>query len=371
MAPQLVLHPSQHPLECRIGDGLVRGVNDDGLAVGPEPVEVLFDQPARLNGLRAGRFPAGPRQRVLGPRRECPEAQRDHNPHRRDDPEVSGRPATELPDGSELHGSVAHVEVSLTVAIGAFPLVSTIGRSSLDNTTGRANLSRVVASSDQRAASRPLRRQRSDGERSRAAILREAARLATVEGLDGLSLARLAAAVGMSKSGLFAHFGSKEELQLATIDAASAIFDELVIEPAAEEAAGVPRLRAYIERFLDHVEEGVFPGGCFFVSAMGELGTHPGPVRDGAMAFSQRWITLLAQQVAAAQAAGALDTADPSQVAFEINAYMVLGNMQFVASADPAALDRVRRAVDTRLIALAPQARRRRGRPNRPHHEDA
>ncbi len=157
------------------------------------------------------------------------------------------------------------------------------------------------------AASRPPRRQRSDGERSRAAILREAARLATVEGLDGLSLARLAAAVGMSKSGLFAHFGSKEELQLATIDAASAIFDELVIEPAGAEAAGVPRLRAYIERFLDHVEEGVFPGGCFFVSAMSELDAQPGPVRDGAMAFSQRWLTLLAEEVAAAQAAGELD----------------------------------------------------------------
>jgi len=198
------------------------------------------------------------------------------------------------------------------------------------------------------------RRQRSDGERTRAAILREAARLATVEGLDGLSLARLAAAVGMSKSGLFAHFGSKEELQLATIDAASTIFDQLVIEPAGEETAGIPRLRAYVERFLDHVEDGVFPGGCFFVSAMGEVGTHPGPVHDGAMAFSQRWLMLLAEQVAAAQAAGALDpTADPSQIAFELNAYMVLGNMQFVPSSDPAALDRVRRAVDTRLDALA------------------
>jgi AcrR family transcriptional regulator len=207
------------------------------------------------------------------------------------------------------------------------------------------------------------RRQRSDGERSRAAILREAARLATVEGLDGLSLARLAAAVGMSKSGLFAHFGSKEELQLATIDAASAIFDELVIEPAGEQPAGVPRLRAYIERFLDHVEEGVFPGGCFFVSAMGELDTHPGPVRDGAMAFSLHWVTLLAQQVATAQAGGELDpTADPSQIAFELNAFMVLGNMQFVAGADPAALDHVRRAVDTRLVALAPPRRGRRGR---------
>jgi AcrR family transcriptional regulator len=212
----------------------------------------------------------------------------------------------------------------------------------------------VVTTGDARSPSRPSRRQRSDGERSRAAILREAARLATVEGLDGLSLARLAAAVGMSKSGLFAHFASKEELQLATIDAAGAIFDELVVETAGEAAAGVPRLRAYVERFLDHVEEGVFPGGCFFVSAMGELDTHPGPVRDGAMAFSQRWLGLLAEQVAAAQAVGELGPADPVQIAFELNAFMVLGNMQFVAGGDRAALDRVRRAVDTRLVALTP-----------------
>src|SRR3954468_22981674 len=90
-------------------------------------------------------------------------------------------------------------------------------------------------------------RRRSDGRRSRAAILREAARLATVDGLDGLSLAHLADAVGMSKSGLFAHFGSKEELQLATVEAASAIYDELVIEPAGTKPAGVARLRAYVE----------------------------------------------------------------------------------------------------------------------------
>ena len=201
------------------------------------------------------------------------------------------------------------------------------------------------------------RRRRSDGERSRAAILREAARLATVEGLDGLSLARLADAVGMSKSGLFAHFGSKEELQLATIDAARAIYEALVIEPAAEAAPGVPRLRAYVDRFLAHVEEGVFPGGCFFVSAVGELATHPGPVRDGAMAFSQRWLELLAAEVVAAQAAGEFGPADPAQIAFELNAFMVLGNMQFVAGGQRAALDFVRRAVDSRLDALRPVER--------------
>src|SRR3954454_8259253 len=204
------------------------------------------------------------------------------------------------------------------------------------------------------AAARPPRRRRSDGERTREAILHEAARLATVDGLDGLSLARLADAVGMSKSGLFAHFGSKEELQLATVEAASAIFEEQVIEPTGESAAGLPRLRAYIQRFLDHVEEGVFPGGCFFVSAVSELDTHPGPVRDGAMAFSERWLELLAAEVAPAQADGDLEPgADPPQVAFELNAFMVLGNIQFVAGAGPPALERVRRAVDARLATLA------------------
>jgi AcrR family transcriptional regulator len=178
--------------------------------------------------------------------------------------------------------------------------------------------------------------------------------MATVDGLEGLSLARLAEAVGMSKSGLFAHFGSKEELQLATIESAGALFAELVVEPARQEAPGVRRLRAYVERFLEHVEEGVFPGGCFFVSAVSELNTHPGTVRDHAMAFSRQWMTLLAEQIAAGQASGELDpSADPSQVAFELNAFMVLGDLQFVANGEPAVLERVRRAVEVRLAALA------------------
>jgi AcrR family transcriptional regulator len=203
-------------------------------------------------------------------------------------------------------------------------------------------------------SSPPSRGRRSDGDRNRAAILREAARRSTVEGLDGLSMARLAEAVGISKSGLFGLFGSKEELQLATIDTARTIFEELVIEPAAAAAAGVPRLQAYVAGFLDHVEESVFPGGCFFISAMGELDTRPGPVRDEAMAFSHHWLALLAEQIATAQATGDLDPgADPQQVAFELHAFMVLGNMQFVATGEPAFLEQVRRAVDTRLAALA------------------
>jgi len=225
----------------------------------------------------------------------------------------------------------------------------------------------MAANTTSTPAARRPRRARSDGERSRAAILHEAARLATVDGLDGLSLAHLANAVGMSKSGLFAHFRSKQELQLATVEAASAIFDEQVIEPAGAAPPGVARLRAYVERFLGHIEEGVFPGGCFFVSAVSEFDSHPGPVRDGAMAFSQRWLGLLAEELAAGQASGELDPgADPPQIAFELNAYMVLGNMQFVATADPSALDRVRRAVDNRLALLAAHGR---GRPNQPQHQ--
>src|SRR5512135_1578648 len=113
---------------------------------------------------------------------------------------------------------------------------------------------------------RAPRRRRSDGEQSRNAILDEAARLATVEGIGGLSIGRLADAVGMSKSGLFAHFGSKEELQLATIETASALFAEQVIEPASAAPTGLERLRRLAENFLRHVEGGVYPGGCFFAS---------------------------------------------------------------------------------------------------------
>jgi AcrR family transcriptional regulator len=185
-------------------------------------------------------------------------------------------------------------------------------------------------------------------------ILREAARLATVEGLDGLSLGRLADAVGMSKSGLYAHFGSKEELQLATVDAATRIFEEEVIAPASQEPAGLPRLRAFTERFLAHIHDGVFPGGCFFAAAASELDTHPGPVRDRAMAVNMGWLAQLAAQIAAAQEAGDVGPgADPDQVAFELNSYLFLGNTQYVLSADDAVLERVRRAVATRLDALA------------------
>src|SRR3954447_13626233 len=108
------------------------------------------------------------------------------------------------------------------------------------------------------------RRTRSDGERSRATILSAAAKLATVDGLEGLSIGRLADHIGMSKSGLYAHFGSKEELQLAAIETASAIFEADVIAPAEQGATPLDKVQLLCEQFLSHVERRVFPGGCFF-----------------------------------------------------------------------------------------------------------
>ena len=194
------------------------------------------------------------------------------------------------------------------------------------------------------------RAQRSDGIRTRRAILEEAARLATVEGLEGLSLGRLADGVGMSKSGLFAHFGSKKELQLATVETASEIFDELVVEPASTAQNGVERIRALTEGFLRHVEVAVFPGGCFFASVAAELDTRSGPVRDMALAVVGEWIGMLEQGVRDAQTEGLLDPdVDPAQLAFELDAYLMLANAQFVAAGDAASLDRARRAIAERL----------------------
>jgi AcrR family transcriptional regulator len=205
---------------------------------------------------------------------------------------------------------------------------------------------------------RQQRAQRSDGIRTRRAILEEAARLATVEGLDGLSLGRLADGVGMSKSGLFAHFGSKEELQLATVETASEIFDELVVEPAAAAPNGVERIRALTEGFLRHVEVAVFPGGCFFASVAAELDTRSGPVRDMALAVVGEWIGMLEGAVRDAQGEGLLDPeVDPAQLAFELDAYLMLANAQFVAGGEATSLDRARRAIAERLErAGAPSA---------------
>jgi AcrR family transcriptional regulator len=212
----------------------------------------------------------------------------------------------------------------------------------------------AMSSTDVRKADRPARRRRSDGERSRNAILREAAQLATVEGIDGLSIGRLADAVGMSKSGLFAHFGSKEELQIATIETASALFSEQVIEPASAAPSGIERVHQLAERFLRHVEDNVFPGGCFFASVAAEMDTRPGPVRDLAIQIVNDWMGTLEAAVRDAQAEGTIDaTEDPEQLTFELDAYLLLANAQFVVSRQSMPIDRARTALARRLAAAS------------------
>ena len=193
-------------------------------------------------------------------------------------------------------------------------------------------------------------RRRSDGRRTRAAILQAAASLATTEGLEGLSIGMLASHLGMSKSGLYAHFGSKEELQLATIETAGEIFRDDVIAPSEEGATPLARLRLLCERFLSHVERRVFPGGCFFASAAAELDTQPGPVREQIAVFQGAWMARLERLVRAAQEGGELDPyEDPAQVAFELDAYLLLANNAMLLSNDLDAVRRARVAVATRL----------------------
>jgi AcrR family transcriptional regulator len=204
------------------------------------------------------------------------------------------------------------------------------------------------------AHTQPVRRTRSDGERSRRTILRAAAELATESGLERLSIGELAAHIGMSKSGLYAHFRSKEELQLATIDTAEAIFDEVVVGPMHEAAPGIPAVLALTDAFLDHLRRRVFPGGCFFACASAELQSRPGPVKERIAAFDRRWKGRFIEHLRIAQVAGDLASdEDLDQLFFELDAYLLYAHAAFAFRGDPAVLDRAADAVRSRLAVAA------------------
>lgn len=194
------------------------------------------------------------------------------------------------------------------------------------------------------------RRPRADGERSRQRILQAAAELATVEGLNGLSIGRLADHVGMSKSGLYAHFRSKEELLLATVDTADAILSEQVIVPGLEAPEGRQRLVALCDAFLSHVERRVFPGGCFFASAAAELSMQPGRVREQIAESYREWTALLEGQAEKARELGEVpNEVDVPQLVFELNGMLIGANVFFLLYDDPRELERARRGVRERL----------------------
>jgi AcrR family transcriptional regulator len=185
----------------------------------------------------------------------------------------------------------------------------------------------------------------SKGERTRAAILDRAVDLASVEGLEGLTIGRLAGDLRMSKSGLFAHFGSKQDLQLATVAAAADRFRRVVIEPAMATPDGALRLRAMAERYFDYLE--TFTGGCFWGATASEYDDRPGPVRDAIAAAMELWIGELERQ---SELAG---VADPDRYAFELYAVVMGANSRFRLSGDRRVFDLARAAL-ARLEAELP-----------------
>jgi AcrR family transcriptional regulator len=157
------------------------------------------------------------------------------------------------------------------------------------------------------------------GERTRATILDEALRIVSKAGLDGLTIGTLAEATGMSKSGLFAHFGSREELLLAVLAHGQAEFGEVVFQPAMAKARGLPRLRAMFVNWLDWTESAELPGGCPMIGGASEFDDRPGPVREMLAGGQRAWIETLKRAVRQAVEEGQLSKdADPEQIAFEI-----------------------------------------------------
>ena len=157
------------------------------------------------------------------------------------------------------------------------------------------------------------------GERTRAAILDAALRLVSKAGLDGLTIGTLADATGMSKSGLFAHFGSREDLLLAVLAHGQAQFTEVVFQPAMAKPRGLPRLRAMFVHWLDWTESAELPGGCPMIGGACEFDDRPGPVRDLLAGGQRTWIETLKRTVRQAIDEGQLPAGtDPEQIAFEM-----------------------------------------------------
>ena len=195
----------------------------------------------------------------------------------------------------------------------------------------------------------------SKGEATRLEILEHSADIASVEGLEGLTIGQLAGHLDMSKSGLIRHFGSKEGLQLATIEFARDLFLREVIVPVPEHPPGIERLQGLLESWLSYIERGVFSGGCFFWAASAEFDGRPGHVRDQIALLTASWLRLLEEAAGVAVKRGELrsDT-DVAQLAFEVHALVQEANWASQLLVDKQAFERARKGIHRRLQEAAP-----------------
>jgi AcrR family transcriptional regulator len=198
------------------------------------------------------------------------------------------------------------------------------------------------------------------GDRTKRAILDKAVDLASVNGLEGLSIGHLASELGVSKSGLFAHFGSKLELQLETIQVAAELFEEHVWQPVADQDPGLVQLGSLMESWLRYFRDGAFSGGCFFANAYHEFDARPGPVRDAIAAQKRRWMAAIVHHLKVAARRGQLKAgADPEQLAFELDAVGSLANSLWQLEGDEKAFGRAQTAIRGRLREAATASGRR------------
>lgn len=187
------------------------------------------------------------------------------------------------------------------------------------------------------------------GRRTRREILATAADLASTMGLEGLTIGRLADEVGMSKGGVYAHFGSKDDLQVAVVEAATRRFRADVIEPARSAAPGLERARRLVHGWIDSIESTLFPGGCFFYHTGAELDDRAGPARERLARVMATWLGLLEEQLDVARRTGALAGADPEELAFRIHGYVLKATWDARLMDDDDGFRRARAAVDDLL----------------------
>lgn len=192
----------------------------------------------------------------------------------------------------------------------------------------------------------------SKGDDTRSMILDRAIRMASRTGLEALTIGELSSEVGLSKSGLFAHFGSKENLQLAVVQAAASVFTDQVVRPAFRAPRGEPRIRALVENWLAWTRSSLLPGGCLFVQLTAELDDQPGPVRDLVVALQRDWMALLAESADRARAEGHFKPSlDPGQFAFSLHSLMLGFHHHDRLLGDPLAHQRLTAAVEALLAS--------------------